>query len=406
MNKNSPWTDVVVIGSILVAGIGAAWVTNDPVEPDAAVGYVSQPVEYPVDIPGCKTVEPPQDTVFYGYATTGMVDYDNPAYPWLTSSKANAMSLAIQDALPADVEIVVGSRGPFSGEPFVFQPVPDMDMSEFDPGTTADATVLRNGVAGSVRVNVSRLYDGPEPCRAGRLDARETLSDGTIVDTYNGWNEYDGKRVYTNSVRLYAVDGTRIRASSSDQDDDFVPTGMIPLAMEELRTIVMLDDLKWSTRVPDGYPLLPISCNRAGFSDGQFTAATVRRINAALDGFWQAIDQPVVLDRPLGSMRIASSGTANACGAVMAGDGTLTVSVADAGYSMPSSEMDVLRLPDGSEFRSSAAGSGGWSLDGQPITDVTLVKPSGTLVLVSMKGGTVDEVLLQSIALAVSEVIS
>lgn len=73
---------------------------------------------------------------------------------------------------------------------------------------------------------------------------------------------------------------------------------------------------------------------------------------------------------------------------------------------MPSSEMTVVRLSDGSEFRSSATGSGGWSLDGKPITDVTLVKPSGTLVLVSMKGGTVDEVLLQSIALVVAAVIS
>ena len=404
MKKDSKWTDIVVIGSVVVVGVGTAWATNDPAETGATLGFVSEPVEYPVDIPGCASVDPPQDSQSYGYAITGTEDYDNPAYPWLTPSKANAMSLVIQEALPADIDIVSRSRGPFSAEPLVFQPVPDMDMSVFDPGTSADATVVRNGVEGSFSVNVSRL-DAPEPCRAGWLDARETFSDGTVVDTLDTRDEIDGERFYTNLVRVYAADGTRVIVSSSNQDGNFEATGTVPLSLEELRAIAMLDDLKWSTRVPDGFPLLPIPCNRSGFSDGQFTAATVQRINTALDSFWLAIGEPLALDRPLGSVRVGSPGTANACGAVMVGDATLTVSVAEAGYSEPTRDMNVTKLSDGSEFRSNSGGAGSWSLDGQRITDVTLVKPSGTQVAVSMEGDTVDESLLQSVALTVAAVI-
>ncbi len=403
MKKNSRWTDVLVIGSIVAVGTGAAWVINDPPEPEVAMGFVSEPVRYPVDIPGCDIVEPPQESQSYGYAISGMEGFDNPAYPWLTQSKVNAMSMVIQDALPTDIDIVSRSEDLFSTDPLMFQPVPYMDVSVFDPGTSADATVVRNGVEGSIAANVSRLDNGPEPCRAGWLDSRETLSDGTVIDTLDTWDEIDGERFYTNLVRVYATDGTRVIVSSSDQDDDFAATGTVPLSLDELRTIAMLDDLRWSTTVSDASAPLPIYCATTGSGDGQFTTATVQRINTALDGFWQAIEQPLVLDRPLGSVGVESAGTANACGAVMVDDGTLTVSVADAGYSEPPSGTNVTTLSDGSELRGGAQGAG--SLDGQPSTDVSLVKPSGTSVVVSMGDGTVDETLLQSIALTVASVI-
>ncbi|OZF03242.1 hypothetical protein CH299_07890 [Rhodococcus sp. 14-2686-1-2] len=229
-------SDAAVIVAIVVVGIVAGWVTNDPVDP--ASGYVAEPVEYPVDIPGCDSVEPPEEGVSYGIGFSGPLGYDHPDYPWLTSEKANAMSRAAQEAVPDDVVIVSGSRGPFYGKPFVFQPVPGV-TDEYDAGTSADATVLRGDVEGEVHVNITRSFDGPEPCRAGWLDARETLIGGTVVDTQNTWMQWDGVRSYSNIVRVYAPDGTNVVASSSGSDG-------IPLSLDELRYLALDPELLWS----------------------------------------------------------------------------------------------------------------------------------------------------------------
>ena len=105
-------TDGVVVGVVVAVGVVAAGLTHQPMGQSES-GYISEPVDYPVDIPGCESVEPPEQEQFYGVLTTGQEDYDNPAYPWLTSKKASAMSAAVREALPPQVDIVAGSASRF-----------------------------------------------------------------------------------------------------------------------------------------------------------------------------------------------------------------------------------------------------------------------------------------------------
>ncbi|NIL74798.1 MULTISPECIES: hypothetical protein [Rhodococcus] len=402
MSKKWAWTDSLVVVAIVGAGVVVAGVTNDPVE--ASSSYASEPVEYPVDIPGCDTVEPPEDSVSYGFARSGLEGYDHPDYPWLTSTKANAMSLAIQEALPDDIEVVAGSRALFYSDPFVFQPVPFVSP-EFDAGTTAEASVIRDGTAGSLTVNVTRSDDGPRPCQAGWLDSRETVSDGTVVDVQDTWSEYSGERIYTNVARIYATDGTRITASASDRDDEFRSTGTVPMSIDELRSLAAIPELLWSTPVPGDVLPVPLPCATTGLESGQFTDEIVQNINAALDGFWRSIDAPVALDRPLGALRVSPEGTSSACGSVLAGGDALTISVSDADYQEP--EGPALTLSDGAQFRDDQPGTASASLDGKPIENVLLVKPSGTRIDVEFASNTksLDRAMLQGIALAVASAV-
>nr|WP_314144955.1 hypothetical protein [uncultured Rhodococcus sp.] len=395
-------TDGAVVGVIVTVGVVAAGLTHQPMG-QSGLGYVSEPVEYPVNIPGCESVEPPEEEQFYGVLTTGQEDYDNPAYPWLTSKKANAMSIAVREALPPQVDIVDGSSPRFAGDPLVFQPAASADGA-YDPGTSADGLVTRDGVEGSVTVNVTRVDDGPKPCQAGWLDARETLSDGTFVDTRDTWDDFDGDRSHSNIVRVYARDGSVVVAASSDRNADYAATGTVPLSFEELRTIALRPELLSSTPVPDGILPLPLSCDTNSEGAGQFSSQAVDRLNASLDGFWRAAGISVELDRPLGSMRTSPSGSAGACGAVIAGDGTLLIRVIDADYEPSENPGGAVTLPDGSQFRDDNPGSSAMTLEGEPIEDVTLVKPSGTRVDVQIAAlaTRVDRPLLQAIALAVA----
>lgn len=390
----------MVVGAIVAVGVVAAGLTHQPMG-QSGLGYLSEPVEYPVDIPGCESVEPPEEEQFYEVITGR--DYDNPAYPWLTSEKANAMSIAVREALPSQVDVVDGSSSWSGSDALVFQPAASADAA-YDPGTSADGVVTRDGVAGSVTVNVTRVDDGPKPCQAGWLDARETMSDGTVVDTRDTWDELDGDRSHSNIVRVYARDGSVVLAASSDRNADYASTGTVPLSVEELRAIALRPELLWSTPVPDGILPLPISCDTNSEGAGQFSSQAVDRLNASLDDFWRAAEIPVELDRPLGSMRTSPSGSAGACGAVMAGDGTLMIRVIDADYEPSENPGGAVTLPDGSQFRDDNPGASGMTLDGDPIDDVTLVKPSGTRVDVQIAASTtdVDRPLLQAIALAVA----
>ncbi|WP_141214778.1 MULTISPECIES: hypothetical protein [unclassified Rhodococcus (in: high G+C Gram-positive bacteria)] len=402
LRRGGERTDGVVIGVIVAVGTVAAGLTHQPMGQSGS-GYVSEPVEYPVNIPGCESVEPPEEEQFYGVLTTGQEDYDNPAYPWLTSKKANAMSIAVREALPPRVDTVDGSSLRYAGDPLVFQPAASADGA-YDPGTSADGLVTRDGVEGSVTVNVTRVDDGPKPCQAGWLDARETLPDGTVVDIRDTWDEFDGDRSHSNIVRVYARDGSVVVAASSDRNADYESTGTVPLSIDELRRIALRPELLWSAPVPDGIPPLPMSCDTNSEGAGQFSSQAVDRLNASLDDFWQSAGIPVELDRPLGSMRTSPSGSAGACGAVMAGDGTLMIRVIDADYEPSPNPSGAVTLADGSQFRDDYPGASGMTLDGDPIDDITLVKPSGTRVDVQIAAAQtlVDRPLLQAIALTVA----
>ncbi|MGA9873170.1 MAG: hypothetical protein WBQ44_18765 [Rhodococcus sp. (in: high G+C Gram-positive bacteria)] len=187
MNTKSKWTDVLVVVTVVAIGTVVAGLTHTNAEP-IAPSYASEPAVYPVDLPGCASVEPPEPEQFYGmgFFTSGAPTYDNPNYPWLDDVKVNAMSMALREALPDEVSMASDSEIYVRGAPLVFQPVPEVDaevIAEYDPGTSADAAVVRDGVSGTLTVNVTRSIEEPPPCRAGWLDARETRSDGTVIDT-------------------------------------------------------------------------------------------------------------------------------------------------------------------------------------------------------------------------------
>ena len=402
LRRGGVWADGVVAGVVVAVGVVTAGLTHQPVGQSESA-YLSEPVEYPVDIPGCESVEPPEEEQFYEVLTASGEGYDNPDYPWLTSTKANAMSIALREALPEQIEVVADPSFRFGHDPLIFQPVGIAD-AEYDPGTTADGMVSRDGVEGSLTVNVTRIDDGPKPCQAGWLDARDTLPDGTVVDTRDTWDEFDGDRSHSNIVRVYARDGSVVLAASSDRNADYESTGSVPLSIEELRTIALRPELLSTTPVPDGTLPVPMPCDTRSEGAGQFSSEAVDRLNAALDEFWRAAAAPVELDRPLGSMRTSPSGPAGACGAVMADDGTLTIRVIDADYEPSENPWDAQTLPDGSQFRVDNPGVTVTTSDGDPIDSVTLVKPSGTRVDVQIASAAtiVDDAFLQAIALAVA----
>lgn len=415
MNTKSVWTDVLVVATIVAVGTVVAGLTHSTAEPSAS-SYTSEPDVYPIDLPGCASVEPPEPEKFYGmgFISGGVPTYDNPDYPWLDNVKASAMSTALREALPNEVSIDRGgdSGGYSRGAALVFQPVPDIDaevLAEYDPGTSADAAVVRDGVPGSLTVNVSRSTEGPPPCRAGWLDARETRWDGTVIDTLNTWQEFDGERSYTNVVRVYATDGSRITASASDRDVDFAATGSIPLSLDELTAIALDPGLRWSERVPIDAPPVAISCDNGSAGTafaGALTPAKVEQINSSLDAFWSTQSGPVTLDRPLGSLQPARNGSKTACGAVRANGGVLTISLVDTSFAPPLDfETDTL-LDDGSVLRQSDFT--GATLQGDPIVETTLIRPSGTRIevsAVSRADAPVDAGIVRSIALVVASVL-
>lgn len=302
----------------------------------------------------------------------------------------------------SQVDVVAGSTFWSGGDPLIFQPVASADGA-YDPGTSADGIVSRDGVEGSLMVNVTRVDDGPKPCQAGWLDAREILSDGTVVDTRDTWDEFDGDRTHSDIVRVYAPDNSVVVASSSDRNANYVSTGSVPLSIEELRTIALRPELLWSAPVPEGTLPLPISCDTNSKGAGQFSPEAVDRLNASLTSSgerprcqWNSTDRWArcelpLLDRP-------------ACGAVLADDGTLMIRVIDADYVPAENPWGAVTLPDGSEFRDDNPGASAMTLDGDPIEDVTLVKPSGTRVDVQIAASEtdVDRPLLQAIALVVA----
>ncbi len=245
------WLDVAVVFAIVAVGVVIAAATNDP-GPDATPvgsGYVAEPVEYPVRIPGCATVEPPEEERAYAYeVAVGELVYDDPANTWLDAPKARAMSDSLRRALPGGVVTSDASAGgSISGDPFEFEPIPRIDPAlDIDPGTTADGVVARNGGEGVVAVNVARAEPGPVECRADLVDSREVHSDGTVVDVQETWSEYDGVRTTTRVVRVYWPDGTHVTASASNQDAQLRTTETVPLSIDELTVLALLPELRWT----------------------------------------------------------------------------------------------------------------------------------------------------------------
>ncbi|MEV6138000.1 hypothetical protein AB0L63_18410 [Nocardia sp. NPDC051990] len=174
--------------------------TSEPPDP-AASSYVTPPVMFPVQIPGCDVVEPPQQRKLFSMLHTDTYGYDNPSYPWFSGPKAVAMTQALRDALPDDVEVAFAP----TDRSLVFQPIlgdPTEDK-EFGGWTDAHATLLRGDRAGALSVTVRKSTTPIPPCVAGDLDERRHLPDGTIVDTDDTWYEMNGVRTPSRTATGY-----------------------------------------------------------------------------------------------------------------------------------------------------------------------------------------------------------
>ncbi|RJO71012.1 hypothetical protein D5S18_26075 [Nocardia panacis] len=311
------WVLVLICVAVVAAGVLVGGLlhkterSTKPLPPESAPAapthsdgaYVTPPVIYPVAIPGCDAVEPPRGGGLTSSLTTFTTSYDNPAYPWFSGAKAEAMTQALRGALPGDVEI---GFAPVA-ESLVFQPIPvEQNGMAFGGRTDARATVLRGDRTGSLSVSVWQSTGPVPPCVAGHLDERRHLADGGIADVQDSWYEIDKVRTRTRSVRAYLPDGTVADVHADDVAADRGHSGAVPLTIDELVAMVTAPSgLRVTTPVPPSTPNPPESCTVATGSGKTIDRETVTRLNTELariplDG--------LQLERPLGDLRPSGTG--------------------------------------------------------------------------------------------------
>ncbi|CRK53183.1 conserved hypothetical protein [Rhodococcus sp. RD6.2] len=396
-----------MVVAIVASGIGAAWVLphdTPDITPESGVepgDYVTEPVTYPVDIPGCDEVGPPAGpgrNVYWASYGPAWEGYDDPAYPWLTAAKATAMSDALAAAIPDDVEIRFGAPNWM----LQFQPVWHVDPEglpdDVDPDSVngdSDATgfLTRPGASGRLRVAVREQHSGVPPCVAGRLDERRSLPDGTVVDAVDTWSENHGIRTLKRTAVAYAPDGSRVSVRVDDETGygEAARSGALPLTVDELATIAADPGLRSGTAVPAGTSPARLGCGEwVEPMGGVLSRDDVNRLDGALTAAWAGLGPVAVTpDRPIGSLTLAKSSSGAACV-----DVSLTGSGAKAELSVTLSEdtsapeewtHDHVR-DDGTRVRSSVH---------DDATYVTAVRPSGTSVELSQTGAglTVDQLV-------------
>ncbi|PXX71185.1 hypothetical protein DFR70_101607 [Nocardia tenerifensis] len=277
--------------------------------------YITPPVVFPTQIPGCPVVEPPRDGAGMSFISADHSVYDNPDYPWFSGPKAVDMSQALRDALPRDVAI---GFAPVE-QSLLFEPIFDPETEpgethDFGGWTTAHATLTRGGKWGTLMVSVKQSTAPIPPCVAGDLDERRHLADGTTVDVHDTWHELGGVRTLTHSAYAYLPDGTVVTTSASDDGrDDAKPSGKVPLTVDELAAMATAPGLRVTAPVPPGTPDVPESCNTGTESGGTIDEAVARRLDAVLAGI--PLDG-LSLDRPLGGLRPAGYLSSGVCQAV------------------------------------------------------------------------------------------
>ncbi|MFI9407141.1 hypothetical protein [Nocardia sp. NPDC052316] len=285
--------------AIVVAGYLIAWLVHEPEPTDRAESsYVTAPVAFPVQIPGCDVVEPPREAQTFGLVHSVTYEYDNPAYPWFSGPKAGAMTEALHDRLPGDVEIAFA---PVTRS-LVFQPIlgDPVQNKGFGGWTRAAATLLRGDRAGALEVTVRQATKPIPPCVAGELDERRHLPDGTIVDTDDTWYEIKGVRTLTRDATAYLPDGSVTHANATDQAQEGSgrPRAIL-LSTDELVALVTDPQLRISAPVPPGTSSPPEVCLPYTKSGAVIDQAQARRWNEVLA---QIPLDGVTLDRPLGML--------------------------------------------------------------------------------------------------------
>ncbi|MFF3225702.1 hypothetical protein ACFYV7_23100 [Nocardia suismassiliense] len=373
--------------------------TATPSRPPVESSYVTPPVVFPVEIPGCAVVEPPTEGNLMAWASYGTFGYDNPAYPWFSGPKAVAMSRALRDGLPDDVEVAFAS----DEQSLLFQPIlDDPEDPDSPPGadgwTTASGTLRRGAGEGGLMVNVRQSAAPVPPCVAGDLDERRRLADGTTVDVQDTWYEIDKVRTLSRTAHAYLPDGTAVTTAATDQrTDGSGHSGTVPLTVDELAALATAPGLRVTTPVPPGTPGVPESCSGATETGGLIDEGVTRRLDAVLariplDG--------LTLDRPLGQLRPAGPGASGVCQAVRIStpgrESRLSVAIAteqrlpeDAPPNRDGDRVTNRRLPDGTvvETRESRSTVQSQKPGAQPVPEtmrtVAVTRPSGTRVHVS-----------------------
>ncbi|WP_194818460.1 hypothetical protein [Nocardia sp. XZ_19_385] len=411
----------VVMSGVIVNGLfhePQRELTTTPVIPTAEETpesietlYVTEPVVFPVQIPGCDVVEPPVDGRGYSmmYMESG---YDNPAYPWFSGPKAGAMTNALRDALPDDIEIAFAPVR----ESLVFEPISGDGKEPYGIGgwTSARAAVLRGAGAGALSVTVRQSTKPIPACVAGALDERRHLADGAIVDLQDTWSETNGVRTLSRTATAYLPDGTEARANATDVTvDGEGHTGAVPLTSEDLLALVTAPGLRVTAPVPPGTPDPPQQCNVYVFtqSTAPIDEARARRVNAVL----ARIPLPdLTLDRPLELRPDRTGGLCQAVRVTTPGResdlriaitaGVVLPSITETSSNSGSERVTTRQQPDGSVVENSERRDVRVSQAGQTTVEidrsVTVTYRSGTQVDVASSGAEpLSFAVLEAIAL-------
>ncbi|MFJ6261807.1 hypothetical protein [Rhodococcus erythropolis] len=362
------WRDGLVIVSIVALGTVVAAVTNE------GTG---------TSIPGCESVESPGPPVRINYGFTGEPGYDDPDYPWFSGPKATAMSDALLESLPSDVDVAFASPS----KSLEFAPIqnyrgvsfPDgVDPIEFSGSTSAKGTLTRVGRTADISVQV-RAWDQPvPPCLEGLVDRREYLANGTVLDI-SDFEDKDGSEVGgERGVVAYLGDGSRVVASIDTSTGTSTDTGPL-LTMDELIAVATAPGLAVTQPVPDSTPPPMASCYTDSVNAGPpATRMDIDRLNQLLDARWKDLGaEEVTLERPLGSLVPDDYGRGGACEQIVVstsdGRGDVEISI---GTAVPEPGA-ILTLPNATTVTRLV------DPDGSGDDTVRVVHPSGETVVVT-----------------------
>ncbi len=368
------WRDGLVIVSIVALGTVVAAVTNE---------------DTGTSIPGCDSVASPGPPVRINYGFAGEPGYDDPDYPWFSGPKATAMSDALLESLPSDVDVAFASPS----KSLEFAPIqnyrgasfPDgVDPIEFSGSTSAKGTLTRVGRTADISVQV-RAWDQPvPPCLEGLVDRREHLENGTVLDIADcedraDFEDKDGSEVGgERGVVAYLGDGSRVVASvdtSTGTSSDASPL----LTMDELIALATAPGLAVTAPVPDSTPPPMASCYTDSVNAGPpASRMDIDRLNQLLDARWKDLGAAgVTLERPLGSLVPDDYGQGGVCERIVAStaDGSSDVEIS-VGNAVPEPG-DTLTLPGSTTVTRLV------DPDGSGDDTVRVVHPSGETVVVT-----------------------
>ncbi|MBJ7291238.1 MAG: hypothetical protein JHC79_20190 [Williamsia sp.] len=249
---------------------------------------VDEPFDPKAPIPGCDTVEVPDEPTYSSRVTTGRPGYDNPKFPWFNGPKATAMSTALAQDLPAGAEIDFASPS----ASLVFQPISDFGDDDPTGTTNAYGSVSNGDARGGVQIAVQKSSRPIPPCVAGQLDERRSLPDGVVVDLQDTWREINGTRTNTRSASAYVPDGSWIYASSNDSvgNTGGQNSGRIPLTIDDLVRIAGDPRLRVTAAVTAGTPAPSQGCSGPSAFDSANGPAVTREQAKRLDRVLATID--------------------------------------------------------------------------------------------------------------------